>query len=248
MGTSSELAKISASARAALLLRRRLSDGFWTAGDRLPSEPVLAEQLEVSRVSLRAALAQLETEGLITRRHGSGTYVNSVRPLVRSLHNHIGTDQLIRSKGHTPGISEMSWRRTKADATVASCLGLEVGAPIVDLYRVRTSDETPVTIEHDYFSADLVPPGPITIGPSLYLFLSDICGTEVVFGVAELEPARAGSEYGAIFGVDPDQLCMVIRQVDYTEAEQPVSYSVEYHLASAFDFQLVRRPASPAGD
>ncbi|SEB65579.1 transcriptional regulator, GntR family [Rhodococcus koreensis] len=231
------------------MLRRRLSDEFWTAGDRLPSEPVLAKQLEVSRVSLRAALAQLETEGLITRRHGSGTYVNSVRPLVRSLHNNIGADQLIRSKGHTPGIAEMSWRKIKADTKVAGCLGLKVGAPIVDLYRVRTSDETPVTIEHDYFSADLVPPGPITMGPSLYSFLSDICGAEVVFGVADLEPARAGSEYGAVFGVDPDELCMVIRQTDYTEAEQPVSYSVEYHLASAFDFQLIRRgPARPAGD
>lgn len=248
MGTVSELTKISASGRAALLLRRRLSEEFWTAGDRLPSEPVLAEQLEVSRLSLRAALAQLETEGLITRRHGSGTYVNSVRPQVHSLHNTIGADHLIRSKGHTPGISEMSWRRTTADARVASCLGVEVGAPIVDLYRVRTSDDTPVTIEHDYFSADLVPAGPITIGPSLYSFLSDICGTEVVFGVADLEPARAGSEYGAVFGVDPDELCMVIRQVDYTEAEQPVSYSVEYRLANAFDFHLVRRPARRVGD
>ncbi len=82
----------------------------------------------------------------------------------------------------------MSWRKIKADTKVAGCLGLKVGAPIVDLYRVRTSDETPVTIEHDYFSADLVPPGPITMGPSLYSFLSDICGAEVVFGVADLEP------------------------------------------------------------
>lgn len=227
--------------RAALALRRRLSDEFWAAGDRLPSEPVLAKELGVSRVSLRAALAQLESEALITRRHGSGTYVNSVRPLVQSLHRNIGADQLIRSKGHAPGIAEMAWRRIDADQEVASCLGVEVGTPIVDLYRVRTSDGTPVTIEHDYFSADLVPPGHVTVGPSLYRFLSEVCGKQVIFGVADLKPARVGEEYAAVFGVGPDELCMEIRQIDYTEGEQPISYSVELHLASAYDFHLVRQ-------
>jgi hypothetical protein len=69
--------------------------------------------------------------GLITRRYGSGTSVNSVR-LVQSLHRNVGTDQLIRSKGRVPGIAEMAWRRIDADQAVASCLDLEVGTPVID--------------------------------------------------------------------------------------------------------------------
>jgi GntR family transcriptional regulator len=38
---------------------------------------------------------------------------------------------------------------------------------------------------------------------------------------------------------------MVIKQVDYDAAETPVSYSVEYHLASAFDFRLLRQGPAP---
>lgn len=213
----------------------------------MPSEPALATELGVSRVSVRAALAQLESEGLVSRRHGSGTYVTSVRPLVSSLHLNVGSDQLITSGGHRPGISEMSWRQQPCDAEVAEALGLEVGASVINLYRVRTSDGQPVTVEHDFFSVSLLPEQPYALGPSLYAFLSQVCKVDVTFGIATLEPATAGERLAPVFGVEPDELCLIIRQVDYDKSEQPVSYSVEHHLASAFDFQLVRQGPSLLG-
>jgi DNA-binding GntR family transcriptional regulator len=220
-------------------LRRRLSQGEWAAGARLPSEPTLAKELAVSRVTVRAALAQLENDGIVNRRHGSGTYVNSVRPLVSSLHINMSGEQMIRSSGHVPGIAEMSWRQAEADEVIADRLAVEVGTPVVHLYRVRTADGVPVIVEYDYFPESLLPEEPVSLGPSLYAFLSNVCGVDVTFGIATLEPAPAGS-HAAALGVDSNALCLLIRQVDYDAAEQPVSYSVEYHLASALTFQLVR--------
>lgn len=231
----------SASARAAQALRQRLAARSWSAGDRLPSEPALAEELGVSRVSIRAALAELQSEGLVSRRHGSGTYVNSIRPLVSSLHRNIGSDQLIRSRGHASGIAGMSWQQIPADENIAERLQIAVGDPIIDLYRVRTSDDVPVTVEHDYFPASLLPHETISLGPSLYAFLSDVCGIDVAFGIATLEPAVVGAALAGVFGVPANELCLIIRQVDYDRNENPVSYSVEHHLASAFDFQLIRQ-------
>ncbi|OKI86227.1 hypothetical protein AMK11_15615 [Streptomyces sp. CB02414] len=222
-------------------LKQRLSRNEWAAGDRLPSEPALAEDLGVSRVTVRAALAQLESEGIVTRRHGSGTYVNSVRPLVSSLHLNMGAEQMIRSSGRTPGISEMTWRQVAADEEIAERLAIEVGAPVISLYRVRTADGVAVTVSHDYFPAAFLPEPTATIGPSLYSFLSTVCGKEVDFGVATLEPATVGPVHAAALGVRSDALCLVIRQVDYDAAESPISYSVEHHLASALTFQLVRQ-------
>lgn len=232
-------------ARVVETLRRRIRQGEWVAGDRLPSEPALATELGVSRVTVRAALAQLESDGTVNRRHGSGTFVNSVRPLVSSLHVNMGGDQVIRSSGHTAGIAEMSWRRIAADQEIADRLAVDVGTPIVHLYRVRTADGSPVTVSHDYFQASLVPEDPISLGPSLYSFLANSCGIEIQFGIATLEPITAGTELAGIFGGDEQDPCLVIRQVDYDVEEQPVSYSVEYHLARALTFQLVRQ--GPAG-
>lgn len=56
-------------------LNREISSGRWMAGDRLPIEAELAANLGVAIGTLRKALAKLESEGLIERRQGSGTYV-----------------------------------------------------------------------------------------------------------------------------------------------------------------------------
>lgn len=58
------------------ILRARIEQGYYAADSRLPAEGKLAEELGVSRPTLRTTLARLETEGLITRKQGNGTYVN----------------------------------------------------------------------------------------------------------------------------------------------------------------------------
>lgn len=232
---------VSASEHATTEIRRRLSEGVLSAGDKLKSEPRLALELGVSRVSIRTALAQLESEGLINRRKGAGTYVNSLRPLVHSFHHNLSADQLISLVGYTPGIFELSWKHALATSEIAEKLKLEVGSPIIDIYRVRTSDGRPVTIEHDYFSTEILPQKDFRVGSSLFAFLSEECGIDIAFGVAELEPSLVGEEYAKVLKTSADSLCLVVKQVDYDASERPISYSIEYHLADAFDFRLIRQ-------
>ncbi|GAA2094126.1 FadR/GntR family transcriptional regulator [Brevibacterium salitolerans] len=60
--------------------RTEISLGRLVPGQRLPPEPRLCEQLDVSRGALREALRELQGYGLIEVRHGSGTYVSSLQP------------------------------------------------------------------------------------------------------------------------------------------------------------------------
>lgn len=61
--------------RVSVNLERMILDGKLVPGERLPAERELAEHLGVSRVSVRQALRELETRGLIDRRPGRGTIV-----------------------------------------------------------------------------------------------------------------------------------------------------------------------------
>src|SRR5699024_5001884 len=60
-------------------IKKQIDDGFWEIGQRLPSERDLADEYEVSRMTLRQAITLLVEEGILERRVGSGTYVASHR-------------------------------------------------------------------------------------------------------------------------------------------------------------------------
>lgn len=231
---------LSASEHAVIEIKRRLGDGTLGTHGKLPSEPQLAKELGVSRVSARTALAQLETQGIVSRRKGSGTYINSLRPLVHSFHRNLSADQLIGLVGYTPGIYEMSWKTTTATPIVSEHLKIELGSPIVEIYRVRTSNARPVTIEYNYFSADLLPENDVRMGSSLYSFFAEECGIDITFGIAELIPNLLGEANSKVLGANPSDLCLTVKQVDYDKHENPISFSIEHHLADAFDFRLVR--------
>ena len=56
-----------------------LANGSISRGGRLPAERALSERFSASRAAIRDVLAMLENEGLIERRHGSGTYATGAR-------------------------------------------------------------------------------------------------------------------------------------------------------------------------
>ena len=62
----------------ATLFRRRIADGVWATGEQIPTIETLMSELGVARATVRHALQLLETDGLIDRRRGRGTYVTAV--------------------------------------------------------------------------------------------------------------------------------------------------------------------------
>lgn len=60
-------------------IKKDIDEHRWAIGERLPSERDLAEQFEVSRMTLRQAISLLVEEGVLERRVGSGTFVSSTR-------------------------------------------------------------------------------------------------------------------------------------------------------------------------
>jgi GntR family transcriptional regulator len=232
--------RVSSAGRAAAELREQLRRGDHAPGAKLPSEPDLAARLEVSRPTLREALRLLEDQRLIVRRHGSGTYVANRLPLANSLHENFGVERLIASTGARPGVREARWTERPADRELAAILEVEEGIPVSVLERVRTSDDRPVVLSRDHLPPAAVVGGGPPLSGSLYDYLDREVGRPVAFGEADLEPDVADEATATALEAEVGTPILTIRQVDFDDAELPVLYSVEHHLASTFQFRVHR--------
>jgi GntR family transcriptional regulator len=213
-------------------------------GDRLPAEPQLADELEVSRPTLREALHSAEDAGLVLRRPGVGT-VKTHRPhLTNDLSVNSGVTALIRDHGLNPATRELSLQLREADREETARLGLRSGEQVWVIDRVRTADGLAVVDSRDVVPAavlgrDELSTEGLTQG-SVYGYLSDK-GHEVQHGVASIHPVTAGTRLARRLGVKRGALLLRLVQVDYDAGGDPVLLSIEHHLPDAFEFSVARR-------
>src|ERR1044072_8968235 len=91
------------------------------AGSRLISEPELAKQLGVSRATLREAMRTFETQGLIRRRQGAGTFVVGKVPIIDAgLEVLESLDTMARRQSLAVTVSDLNIERIDADADQAA--------------------------------------------------------------------------------------------------------------------------------
>lgn len=222
-------------------LRQSIRQGRYRPGAQLATEPLLAEELGTSRATLREALQVLAQEGWIDRVHGVGTFVTHRRPLTNTLEENFGVTELIERAGMTPGTREIRLYETVPPDPVREALLLEDSACVMAIERVRTADGSPVVYSIDYLPSELIQPGTLFIGESVYAYLGEVCGLPVSVGEATLRPVRAPVEVAQALDLEPGDLLLVMEQTDFDVSGHPVLYSIEYHLADAFQFVFQRR-------
>src|SRR5215208_858123 len=114
------------------------------AGSRLISEPDLAKQLGVSRATLREAMRSFETQGLIRRRQGSGTFVvGKVAVIDSGLEVLESLETMAKRLGLEVSVSDLNIETIKADAENASALNVPMETKLTRVRRVIRADGRP---------------------------------------------------------------------------------------------------------
>ncbi|WP_051304848.1 GntR family transcriptional regulator [Chitinilyticum litopenaei] len=119
--------------------------GFWRADEALPSERALTELLDVSRVTARKALDLLCERGLISRRHGSGTYV---APQLESFLSRYRTvEQMLATRGFPVQPEKLECLADLADQDEMLALGLAANARVWRIKRWFVAGDVPFFFE-----------------------------------------------------------------------------------------------------
>jgi len=221
-----------------------IRQGQYKPGSQLPSETELINMLRISRSTLREALRLLEEQGLIIRKRGLGTFV-SARSIVKDLSQNFGITEMITQAGLVPGTLNESIRLEKADKTIAERLHLKPEDFVLVVDRIRTANEVPIVWSIDYVPEMLL--GDIEIETlnfqqqSLYDFLYQKLNLRVAYGIARLYPLPASRDLANKLNVRPRESLLLVEQTDYDDKNQPVIYSIEYHLPDKITFVIYRK-------
>lgn len=135
---------------------RRIQDGSWRAGDRLPSENELVLQFGMSRMTVNRALRDLVEQGRIVRVAGVGSFVAEDKPQ-STLLQIANLASEIRQRGHDYRCDVLSVERISASMEIAAALDLRTGESVFHCVCVHREDGVPVQLEDRYVNPRAVP-------------------------------------------------------------------------------------------
>jgi GntR family transcriptional regulator len=137
-------------------IEQLIDSGEWPPDTQVPSERRLCEQFNISRITVRQALADLEREGRLVRSHGRGTYVaelaikKPVFPLVSFTHD-------VREHGLEPGARVLLFEVAPPAPHVTAALELKPGEQMLLLKRLRLANHKPLAVETVHLAGSRCP-------------------------------------------------------------------------------------------
>lgn len=140
--------------RIARALAADIAAGGWPLGERIPPEPELAARFEVSRETLRNALREVESWGLVSRRKGDGTRVERFTPVER-FDTSLGSLEELTQYGRDAVREVFATTEVTVDAALAEVTGFEAGSVRTGLTTVRrAADGTVVSWSRVYLAPE----------------------------------------------------------------------------------------------
>ena len=230
-------------------LRGGILDGTYAPHTRMPSESELQQMFEVSRITIRQALGDLQKEGLIFKVHGKGSFVSQPKA-AQNITSLQGFAEAMSSEGHEIFNRVVSLSFVPANAEVAAKLRLAEGAPVAEIHRVRLLNRKPTSYEITFVPeslgrklqrADL-------ITRDIFLILENDCG--VTLGGADLAIDATAADPAVALALETKKGAPLLRveRLTYDAGRQPIDFEYLYFKGGTFQYRLKvdRKRASAA--
>lgn len=213
------------------------------AGQRLPSEPDLAKQLGVSRATLREAMRSFETQGLIRRRQGSGTFVvGKVQALDSGLEVLESLDSIARRMGLEMSVSALSIETVPATPELAEYLNVALDSALTRVRRVICAESRPVA-----YLVDILPETvlqhmdlPSDFNGSVLDFLLKR-GDALTSSRANVSAIGATADVAKPLEIQRGDVLLHFNARLFDAENKVVDYSLSYFIPGYFHFHIVRR-------
>jgi GntR family transcriptional regulator, nutrient-sensing system regulator len=219
-------------------LKRHLLDllASLPPGSPIPTERSLAAEFDVSRTTVRQALADLTVEGRLLRVQGKGTF--AAEPKVAQRLQLSSYTEDMRAQGREPSSQLIDIVEMSAEGELTTLLGIRSGAKVLRMQRLRLADGEPMAIETTH-----LPLGRfrglrkyLTPGGSLYQVLRERFDVEMGHAEETIETALAGPHEAELLGADVGMPMLLLSRHSFDTAERPVEWVRSVYRGDRYKF------------
>ncbi len=223
----------------------RIESGDLSPGEKLPPERCLSEEIGVNRMTLRRALEVLESQGLILRKHGVGTFLAEPK-IDRQMDVVYRFTRGIQNRGLTPSANIISIENIMAEPSLANDLALPISSHVYSILRLRSINQEPVMLE-SYKIPQQRFPGLEHYdleNRSIYDILENEYGVPIMKARQSFEPVNATEFEANLLKINIGEALMLEKRLSFDDQNLPVEYGKDFYRGDRFRFVSEAAPFS----
>jgi DNA-binding GntR family transcriptional regulator len=217
-------------------LEEAIANGTLQPGFKFDNEIALADRLGLSRPTMRRAIQELVEKGLLVRKRGVGTQV--VHGQVRRQLELTSLFDDLQGTGQKPRTQVLANREEPATDEVAVELGLEPGAPVLFLERLRLSDDQPLAVLRNWLPVGLLEATDADIeDEGLYRLLRSQ-GTHMQVARQRIGARRATTREARLLGEGRGAPLLTMQRTTYDDSGRAVELGDHVYRPESYRFEI----------
>ncbi len=219
------------------IILEKIRDGYYQAGNLIPSERDLSNTFGITRMTVRQAVNQLVSEGILYREKGKGTYVSKTKLEQKNI---MSFSETVKGMGLIPSTRVLHFQKKKPQDFIRELLEIDTDEDIYEVERLRLADNEPVAIETDFFPSGLFPDFKRhDFTSSLYDIIHNGYGFTVYSINSVIESSMPSPEEKKLLGISDDNLPVLrVTGVNYSQTDVILFYEECVYRSDKYKYNL----------
>lgn len=220
-------------------IKEGIEKGNFAEGESLPSENEMIRRYDISRITIRRALADLEHDGYVTKRRGSGTVVSHIKKQ-RELSTFTSFSGNAKVKGDKPGSIILKFELVDASVKIAEKLQIAINQKVYFLKRLRMLNGRIIALNETWIRSDLgfeIKNDDFDSTTSLYEYLEE---HNIELGSADetIEAKMASAEVRRDLFIEDHQPVIYKERVTFDTSQKPIEFSETTYIGDTYKYYV----------
>lgn len=221
------------------IIKADIMDGTYAYGERIPAEIEFQNQYQVSRITVRRAISDLEKDGYVLRARGKGTKVIYQKSIEENLGKIRSFTEEMKQRKKIPGTRSMKISYECAPPEVAEAFGIKEGEPVLCLRRVRSADGEPIVYFVTYFPSSLsMPMAEERYQGSMYELFEELGIHKPTRVIENFKSVNATNEIAEKLSIKEMEALLVRTRISYNYRQEVIEYTNSYYRGDRYSYVM----------